>query len=171
MTKVQATFQVAIDAIGKDKVGALLERFGCYEEPTAQVCMEVLDREGAAFGKPFGELMKKATPNAKKIFRDAAKLSKAAGKGGDSMTAEQKSQQGLAWFSAIGDLLGKGVENVDDIVNATNGTNATLAQAQLLEAQRRQEEASQKSTLYWLLGGVGVLVVVMIFVIALSKRS
>lgn len=174
MTKVQDIFTTAIDFIGKDKVSELLRSFGCNEEPTAEVCMEVLNREGKAFSIPFGDMMKAAakTPKAKAIMRKAAKMSKASGTAGtSSLTDDQKAQAGLSWFTAIADLLGKGVENVDDIVNATNGTNATLAQAQLLEAQRRQEEASQKSTLYWILGGVAVLIVVMIFVIALSKRS
>lgn len=170
MTKIQAIFKTAIDLIGADKVSELLRSFGCNEEPTAEVCMEVLNREGKAFSVPFGEMLQAAakTPKAKAIMRKAAKMSKASGTTGID---DAKATIALQYIQSIGGLLGKGVENVDDIINATNGTNSTLAYAQLLEAQRRQQEASQKSTLYWILGGIGILVVVMIFVIALSKRS
>ena len=91
--------------------------------------------------------------------------------GTTGMTAEQKSQQGLQWFNAIAGLFGTAINSVDDIANATNGTNATLAMSQYMAEQRKAEEAAQKTTLYWILGGVGVLLIVTIFVIALSKRS
>lgn len=182
MTKVQAIFTTAIDFIGKDRVSGLLRKFGCDEEPTAEVCMEVLNREGKAFSIPFGKMMQAAskTPRAKAIMLKAAKMNKATGNGSNTekLTAEQKSQMGLNWFNAIGGFFAKGLDNVDDIINAVDGTNKDIAQAQLMQqnylmqdALNRREEASQKKTLYWILGGIGVLVIVMIFVIALAKRS
>ena len=183
MTKEKAIFTFAIDAIGRKKVSKLLQKLGYQGEPTAELCMEVMDKEGKAFALPFGKLMQQAAkdPQTKAKLLAAAKLDKAAGTnagvnagataGTTGMTAEQKSQQGLAWFNAIAGLFGTAINSVDDIANATNGTNATLAMSQYMAEQRKAEEAAQKTTLYWILGGVGVLLIVTIFVIALSKRS
>lgn len=180
MTKEKAIFTFAIDAIGRKKVSKLLQKLGYQGEPTAELCMEVMDKEGKAFALPFGKLMQQAAkdPQTKAKLLAAAKLDKAAGTNAginagatSGMTAEQKSQQGLAWFNAIAGLFGTAINSVDDIANATNGTNATLAMSQYMAEQRRAEEAAQKTTLYWILGGVGVLLIVTIFVIALSKRS
>lgn len=180
MTKEKAIFTFAIDAIGRKKVSKLLQKLGYQGEPTAELCMEVMDKEGKAFALPFGKLMQQAAkdPRTKAKLLAAAKLDKAAGTNAginagatSGMTAEQKSQQGLAWFNAIAGLFGTAINSVDDIANATNGTNATLAMSQYMAEQRRAEEAAQKTTLYWILGGVGVLLIVTIFVIALSKRS
>ncbi len=180
MTKEKAIFTFAIDVIGRKKVSKLLQKLGYQGEPTAELCMEVMDKEGKAFALPFGKLMQQAgkDPRTKAKLLAAAKLDKAAGTNAginagatSGMTAEQKSQQGLAWFNAIAGLFGTAINSVDDIANATNGTNATLAMSQYMAEQRRAEEAAQKTTLYWILGGVGVLLIVTIFVIALSKRS
>ena len=183
MTKEKAIFTFAIDAIGRKKVSKLLQKLGYQGEPTAELCMEVMDKEGKAFALPFGKLMQQAAkdPQTKAKLLAAAKLDKAAGTnagviagattGTTGMTAEQKSQQGLQWFNAIAGLFGTAINSVDDIANATNGTNATLAMSQYMAEQRKAEEAAQKTTLYWILGGVGVLLIVTIFVIALSKRS
>lgn len=183
MTKEKAIFTFAIDAIGRKKVSKLLQKLGYQGEPTAELCMEVMDKEGKAFALPFGKLMQQAgkDPRTKAKLLAAAKLDKAAGAnagvnagataGTTGMTAEQKSQQGLQWFNAIAGLFGTAINSVDDIANATNGTNATLAMSQYMAEQRKAEEAAQKTTLYWILGGVGVLLIVTIFVIALSKRS
>ena len=172
MTKVQAIFTSAIDFIGKDKVSGLLASLGYTGTPTAALCTEVLNREGKKFSVPFGKLMLNAAkkPETKAKLLKAAKLAKASGKT-DGMTDEEKSEAGLKWFSAIASLFATGIENVDDIINATNGTNQTLANAAYLEALRKQEEAQQKQTLYWILGGIGILLVIVVFVIALSKRS
>ena len=184
MTKEKAIFTFAIDAIGRKKVSKLLQKLGYQGEPTAELCMEVMDKEGKAFALPFGKLMQQAAkdPQTKAKLLAAAKLDKAAGANAGTnagvnagstsgMTPEQKSQQGLQWFNAIAGLFGTAINSVDDIANATNGTNATLAMSQYMAEQRKAEEAAQKTTLYWILGGVGVLLIVTIFVIALSKRS
>lgn len=172
MTKEKAIFVFALDIIGTKKVGKLLQTFGYNGTPTPELCMDVLDKEGKAFAVPFGKLMKQAAkkPEAKAKLLSAARVNKAAGQGG-TMTAEQKSQQGLAWFNAIAGLFGTAINSVDDIANATNGTNASVALAQLEREERLREEAAQKTTLYWIIGGVGILLVVVIFVIALTKRN
>ena len=179
MTREKAIFTFVIDVLGTEKVGKLLQKFGYEETPTPELCMEVLDKEGHAFAVEFGKLMKQAgkTPKAKAKLLAAAKLAKAAGQSGaagttgSGMTAEQKSEQGLQWFNAIAGLFGTAINSVDDIANATNGTDALIAQSQLEREERLRQEASQKTTLYWILGGLGVVLVVAIFVIALSKRS
>jgi hypothetical protein len=184
MTREKAIFAFVIDVVGAKKVGNLLKQFGYDGEPTPELCMQVLDREGKAFAVPFGELAKEAgkSPKAKAKLLAAAKLNKAAGQAGAAgtvagtttgtpMTAEQKSQQGLAWFNAIAGLFGTAINSVDDIANATNGTNANLALAQMEREERLREEAAQKTTLYWILGGIGILLVVVIFVVALTKRQ
>ena len=183
MGTVLAIFTTALDLIGKDKVGGLLKSLGYESEPTPALCIEVLDREGANFGKPFGQMMLEAakSPVAKAKFLVAAqRLSKANGStpnaGGSTpdangLTAQQKSDMGLAWFEKIGGLLTTGLSSVDDIMNAANGTNAMQAQAQYLYQQRLAEEQQQKKTLYWVIGGIGVLLIVTVFIIALTKRS
>lgn len=176
MTREKAIFTFVIDVLGTEKVGTVLQKFGYEGTPTPELCMEVLDKEGHAFAVEFGKLMKQAgkTPKAKAKLLAAAKLAKAAGQSGantSGMTAEQKSEQGLQWFNAIAGLFGTAINSVDDIANATNGTNALVAQSQLEREERLRQEASQKTTLYWILGGLGVVLVVAIFVIALSKRS
>ena len=188
MTREKAIFAFVIDVMGAEKVGNLLKKFGYDGTPTPELCMQVLDKEGKAFAVPFGKLAKQAgkSPKAKAILLAQAKLSKAAGQAkgaagtgtatgttttGTPLTAEQKSQQGLQWFNAIAGLFGTAINSVDDIANATNGTNANLALAQMEREERRREEASQKTTLYWILGGIGILLVVVIFVVALTKRQ
>lgn len=190
MTREKAIFAFVIDVMGAEKVGNLLKKFGYDGTPTPELCMQVLDKEGKAFAVPFGKLAKQAgkSPKAKAILLAQAKLSKAAGQAngtagtgtatgttttttGTPMTAEQKSQQGLAWFNSIANLFGTAINSVDDIANATNGTNANLALAQMEREERLREEASQKTTLYWILGGIGILLVVVIFVVALTKRQ
>ena len=178
MKKEKAIFAFALDCIKPAKVSKLLKRFGYSGTPTPELLMEIMDKEGKAFALPFGKLMQEAAkdPETKAKLLAAAKVSKAAGQNGaatgtSNLTAQQKSDMGLQWFSAIAGLFGTAINSVDDIANATNGTNATLAMAQYTEAQRKAEEAQQKTTLYWILGGVGILLVVVVFVIALSKRS
>lgn len=176
MSTVLAIFNTALDLIGTDKVGGLLKSLGYESEPTPALCIEVLDREGENFSKPFGEMMLQAakSPVAKAKFLVAAQnLSKASGTTGaaSSLTAQQKSDMGLAWFEKIGGLLATGISSVDDIIDATNGTNAMNAQAAYLYQQRLAEEQQQKKTLYWIIGGIGVLLIVTVFIIALSKRS
>jgi hypothetical protein len=87
------------------------------------------------------------------------------------LTPEQRSEQGLQWFNAIAGLFGTAINSVDDIANATNGTDAQLAMAELQRQERLRQEAQQKTTLYWILGGIGLLLVVVIFVVALTKRQ
>lgn len=171
MNIVQATFTTALDLIGTDKVRDLLEELGYNDEPTPALCMEILDREGRNFSIPFGKLLKEAvnTPAAKAWFLVAARKNKASG--ASTLTAEQKSNMGLAWTNTIADLFVKGLDSTSDILNATNGTNQTVAMAQYYAELRRQEEASQKTTLYWILGGIGVLLIVVIFIVALTKRN
>ena len=185
MTKEKAIFAFALDLIEPEKVANLLQKLGYKQMPTPELCMEVLDREGKAFALPFGKLMKEAAkkPEAKAKLLAAAKLNKAAGQAGVNagatagttagtpMTAEQKSQQGLAWFNAIAGLLGTAINSVDDIANATNGTNQNIAIAQMEREERLRQEASQKTTLYWIIGGIGILLIVVIFVVALTKRN
>lgn len=174
MDKATAIFTFAIDAIGADKVAELLQKLGYTGEPTAELCKQVLDEKGKAFAAPFGKLMKKAAkkPQTKaKLLTAAKQLSKAAGAKTESLTAEQKSNMGLQWFNSIAGLFGTAINSVDDIANATNGTNASTALYQLEREQRMREEASQKTTLYWILGGVGILLVIVIFAIALTKRN
>ena len=185
MTKVEAIFTFSIDAIGKKKVSQLLQKFGYSGEPTAELCMEVMDKEGKAFALPFGKLMRKAAknPQTKAKLLEAASLSKAGGAQGaaagvngaattgSTLTAQQKSDMGLQWFEKIASLVGVTLNSVDDIANATNGTNLNSSLALLQSEERKKEEAAQKTTLYWILGGIGILLIVTIFVIALSKRS
>lgn len=175
MTREKAIFSFTLDVLGKEKVGALLAQFGYDGTPTPELCMQALNEQGKAFAKPFGKLMKQAAkaPEAKKKLLAAAKMNKAAGgtTTTSGMTAEQKSEQGLQWFNAIASLFGTAINSVDDIANATNGTNTALAQAQMEREERLRQEAQQKTTLYWILGGIGLLLIVVIFVVALTKRQ
>lgn len=178
MTREKAIFAFVIEVLGTEKVGKLLKKFGYDGTPTPELCMQALDKEGHAFAVPFGKLMKQAgkSPKAKAKLLAAAKLSKAAGQAatdanGNPLTAEQKSQQGLQWFNAISSLFGTAINSVDDIADATNGTNKSLALAQMQREERLRQEAQQKTTLYWILGGIGILLIVVIFVVALTKRQ
>lgn len=179
MTREQAIFALTIDVVGTQKIANLLQKFGYEGKPTPELCMQALDEHGKNFAVPFGKLMKQAgkSPKAKATLLAAAKKNKAAGQAGTDgagttpLTAEQKSEQGLQWFNAIAGLFGTAINSVDDIANATNGTNTNLALAQMQREERMRLEAEQKSTLYWILGGIGVLLVVVIFVVALTKRQ
>ena len=173
MDKATAIFTFAIDAIGADKVAELLQKLGYTGEPTAELCKQVLDEKGKAFAAPFGKLMKKAAnnPSTKATLLAAAKIAKASGEKTSNMTAEEKSEMGLQWFNSLAGLFGTVINSVDDIANATNGTNTNAALYQLEREQRLREEANQKTTLYWILGGVGILLVIVIFAIALPKRN
>ena len=174
MTRVKAIFAFVIDVMGKNKVGTVLKQVGYAGEPTPELCLEALDKKGKAFAVPFGKLARQAakSPKAKELLLASAKMNKAAGQTTtEDMTAEEKSAMGLAWFEAISQLIGTTVNSVDDIANATNGTNAQLALAQLEREERLRQEAAQKTTLYWILGGIGVLLIVVIFVVALTKRQ
>lgn len=182
MTRSKAIFAFVIDVMGKDKVGAVLKQVGYAGNPTPELCLKALDKRGKAFAVPFGKLAVQAgkSPKAKEILLANAMLSKAAGQAnaagtatptGTGMTAQQKSDAGLQWFNAIASLFGTAINSVDDIANATNGTNATLAQAELQRQELLRQEQAQKTTLYWILGGIGVLLIVVIFVVALTKRQ
>ena len=182
MTRSKAIFAFVIDVMGKDKVGAVLKQVGYAGNPTPELCLKALDKRGKAFAVPFGKLAVQAgkSPKAKEIRLANAMLSKAAGQAnaagtatttGTGMTAQQKSEAGLQWFNAIASLFGTAINSVDDIANATNGTNATLAQAELQRQELLRQEQAQKTTLYWILGGIGVLLIVVIFVVALTKRQ
>lgn len=176
MTRTEAIFALVIDVMGQRKVGALLQKFGYDQSPTPELCMQALDENGKAFAVPFGKLARQAarSPKTKEYLLASAKLEKAAGQAGApgaTLTPEQKSEQGLQWFNAIANLIGTGLNSVDDIANATNGTNTLNAQAMLEQQERMRQEAQQKTTLYWILGGIGVLLIVVIFVIALTKRQ
>lgn len=174
MNSAYSYFAVALDLISTDKVRALFKRLGYQSQVSAASCMEILDQEGARFGVPFAQMAKEAarTPVAKAKFLTAAQMSKASGSSaGSGMSAAQKSEMGMQWFDKISTLLLGGMQSVDDIVNATNGTDGTLAQAALLQQQLQYQEQQQKKTLYWILGGLGVIIIVIVFVTALSKRS
>lgn len=182
MTRSKAIFAFVIDVMGKDKVGAVLKQVGYAGNPTPELCLKALDKRGKAFAVPFGKLAVQAgkSPKAKEILLANATLSKAAGQAnaagtatttGTGMTAQQKSDAGLQWFNAIASLFGTAINSVDDIANATNGTNAALAQAELQRQELLRQEQAQKTTLYWILGGIGVLLIVVIFVVALTKRQ
>lgn len=182
MTRSKAIFAFVIDVMGKDKVGAVLKQVGYAGNPTPELCLKALDKRGKAFAVPFGKLAVQAgkSPKAKEILLANAMLSKAAGQAnaagtatttGTGMTAQQKSEAGLQWFNAIASLFGTAINSVDDIANATNGTNAALAQAELQRQELLRQEQAQKTTLYWILGGIGVLLIVVIFVVALTKRQ
>ena len=173
MTREKAIFAFVIEVLGEKKVCNLLKKFGVEDKPTPEILMETLNKEGKAFAVPFGKLMKQAasSPKAKAKLLAAAKLSKAAGQAGAGLTPEQRSEQGLQWFNAIAGLFGTAINSVDDIANATNGTDAQLAMAELQRQERLRQEAQQKTTLYWILGGIGLLLVVVIFVVALTKRQ
>lgn len=182
MTRTKAIFAFVIEVMGKDKVGAVLKQVGFAGNPTPELCLKALDKRGKAFAVPFGKLAVQAgkSPKAKEILLANAMLSKAAGQAnaagtatstGTGMTAQQKSDAGLQWFNAIASLFGTAINSVDDIANATNGTNAALAQAELQRQELLRQEQAQKTTLYWILGGIGVLLIVVIFVVALTKRQ
>ncbi len=162
MTREKAIFAFVIEVLGEKKVCNLLKKFGFEGKPTPEILMETLDKEGKAFAVPFGKLMKQAASSPK---------AKAAGQAGAGLTPEQRSEQGLQWFNAIADLFGTAINSVDDIANATNGTDKQLALAELQRQERLRQEAQQKTTLYWILGGIGLLLVVIIFVVALTKRQ
>lgn len=183
MTRSKAIFAFVIEVMGKDKVGAVLKQVGFAGNPTPELCLKALDKKGKAFAVPFGKLAAEAgkSPKAKEILLANAMLSKAAGQANAAgkgitgtatgMTAQQKSDAGLQWFNAIASLFGTAINSVDDIANATNGTNVALAQAELQRQELLRQEQAQKTTLYWILGGIGVLLIVVIFVVALTKRQ
>ena len=175
MTREKAIFAFVIEVMGKEKVGAVLKQVGFAGNPTPELCLKALDKRGKAFAVPFGKLARQAgqSPKAKEVLLQSAKVNKAAGANtaGTSLTAEQKSQQGLDWFNAIAGLIGKGIDSADDLINATNGTTGLYAQAELERQERLRQEASQKNTVYLVLGGIGVLLIVAIFVFALTKRQ
>ena len=178
MTREKAIFAFVIEVMGKEKVGAVLKQVGFAGNPTPELCLKALDKRGKAFAVPFGKLARQAgqSPKAKEILLASAKMNKAAGQAGATtpgtgLTPEQKSENGLAWFNAIAGLFGTAINSVDDIANATNGTNNNLALAQLEREERLRQEAAQKTTLYWILGGIGMLLIVVIFVVALTKRQ
>ena len=151
MTRVKTIFAFVIDVMGKEKVSAVLKQVGYAGNPTPELCMKALDKRGKAFAVPFGRLAKQAaqSPKAKEILLASAKMNKAAGQADASetstLTAEQKSEQGLQWFNAIAGLFGTAINSVDDIANATNGTSNQLAMAQLEREERLRQEAIQKN--------------------------
>lgn len=174
MTKSEAIFALVIEVMGKEKVGAILKKVGFSGEPTPKLCMEALDKKGKAFAKPFGKLAKQAgqSPRAKEILLNSAILNKASGTAtGTGMTAQQKSDAGLQWFNAIAGLFGEVIDSVDDIENATNGTSYKYAEAEMLRQERLRQEQAQKNNMLLIFGGIGVLLVVIILVIALAKRQ
>lgn len=162
-----------INLIGEDKVSELLQSLGCYDAPTADTCIAVLDECGEKFAVPFGHMLQEASkdPSAKAQLLKAAKFAKASGQKTSTLTAEQKSNMALNWVNTIGGLLTTGVSSATQLSNSINGTDLALAEMQRLRQEREYEEAKQKTTLYWILGGLGILLIVVIFVIALSKRS
>ena len=158
MTKSEAIFAFVIEVMGKEKVGAILKKVGFSGEPTPKLCMEALEA---------GQ-----SPRAKEILLNSAMLNKASGTAtGTGMTAQQKSDAGLQWFNAIAGLFGEVINSVDDIQNATNGTSYKYAEAEMLRQERLHQEQAQKNNILLIFGGVGVLLVVIILVIALAKRQ
>ena len=173
MTKLQAIMTAFINLIGEDKVSDLLQSLGCYDAPTADTCIAVLDQCGEKFAVPFGHMLQDATkdPAAKKQILAAAKIAKASGQKTSTLTAEQKSNMALSWVNTLGGLLTTGISSASQLNNSINGTDLALAEVEKLRQEREYEQAKQKTTLYWILGGIGILLIVVIFVIALSKRS
>lgn len=188
MTNLQAYFATAAQLLGTEKIVQLMDEYGYNGTPSADILVEMSEKEGKEFLQMLGEEIQDAlkTDDAKTLFLIAAqqtnRVSKATGKqatGTDTIvstttttgTTNQRSEQAMAWFDRISSLLGKGLDSVPAIAGAVNGTNKTLAEAQYLQQLQLQEEQKNKKTLYWVLGGIGVLLIVVIFVIALSKRS
>lgn len=188
MTNLEAFFTTAAQLLGTEKLVQLMDEYGYSGTPSATALLEMADKEGKEFLRVLGEELQEAlkTDEAKTMFLVAAQranqLSKATGKqtdGTDTIvdttttggSATERSEQAMAWFDRIASLLGKGLDSVPDITNSVNGTNKTIAETQYLRQLQLQEEQKNKKTLYWVLGGIGVLLVIVIFVIALSKRS
>ena len=178
MKKIIAFFTTAIAAIGEDKVYDLMRELGYDEYPTPELCVKVLDEQGADFSVPFGQMVLEAgkKKSTKQLFRKAAMIVKGSGTT-SGMTPEQKSQMGLDWFNAAGGFLLNGAKSAGELANALNGTNKENAQANnnlalalLAREQSENRDKEEKKTLYWILGGVGVLLIVMIFVVALNRR-
>lgn len=188
MTNLQAYFATAAQLLGTEKIVQLMGEYGYNGTPSADILMEMAEKEGKEFLQMLGEEIQEAlkTDEAKTLFLIAAqqanRISKATGKqanGTDTIvdtttttgSATQRSEQAMAWFDRIASLFGKGLDSVPAITGAIDGTNKTLAEAEYLRQLQLQEEQRNKKTLYWVLGGIGVLLIIVIFVIALSKRS
>lgn len=177
MSKLLTILTSAINLIGKNEVSELLSNLDCDSEATAENCVAAMEKCGDKFTKPFSEMLHEAvkTPAARAKYIVAARALKANGttKGAavNGMTAEQKADKGLAFINAFATLIGASGGSVSQITNAVNGTDAAVAQANLMLQQRLLEDATQKKTLYWILGGIGVILIIAIFIIALSKRS
>ncbi len=181
MMSTHDIYAVALDAVGKKKVTELIRSLGYYEEPTPELLMDITDKEGPAFSKPFGKLLKDATKTTAlraKMTVAAKALSKAAGKAGDNagtavdaaatagMTQEQKVNAGLSYINALGsvfgNLIGGSAQLTHEINNKTDYTK--------VEDNTAENKASENKTLYIVLGCVGaVLLIGVILIIALKK--
>lgn len=188
MTNLQAFFTTVAQLLGNGKIAQLMDEYGYEGTPSATILIEMAEKEGKEFLRVLGEEAQEAlkSDEAKTMFLIAAqranRLTKATGKQTDpastiventtdSGSATERSEKAMAWFDRITGLLGKGLDSVPDIADAVNGTNKTAAETRYLEELRLREEQQSKKTLYWVLGGIGVLLVIVVFVIALSKRS
>lgn len=182
MSKLETILTSAINLIGKEEVSALLEKIGYNTEATASNCLKAMKDCGDDFNIPFGQALKKAaqSPRARARYVAAARLLKGSGatattegegKTASSMTAEQKADKGLAYIESISKLFIDGGDVVGKLGRTFNGTDKEIALADHTRETRLLEEQQQKKTLYWVLGGLGVILIVAIFIIALSKRS
>ncbi|MGM9838145.1 MAG: hypothetical protein ACI30A_06630 [Paludibacteraceae bacterium] len=188
MNNLKAFFSTIALLLGNEKIAQLMDEYGYEGTPSATVLIEMAKQEGQEFLRVLGEKTQEAlkTDEAQTMFLIAAqqanRLTKATGKQTDpaativdsttdSGSATDRSEKALAWFDRISGLLGKGLDSVPDIANAVNGTDKTAAESQYLYELRQREEQQSKKSLYWILGGIGILLVIVVFVIALSKRS
>ena len=167
-----AFFTTALDLIGKDKVRELLCELGYDNEPTPAFLMEVMDQEGKEFGMPFGKLLTEAleSPVAKAKVLVAVRHSKLKGSGEGAMTDEQRANMGLSYLSSIGNTLVNGGTAVAQILRQTSGADAYEQMWKYQATLNQQENDKNQRTLYYILGGIGVLLVVVIFVVALMRK-
>lgn len=168
MTNLIAYFTITLSLIGYDKVSELMESLGYNNSPTPNVLMQVMEEESEAFYRPYGKLAKDALaqPEAHSMVANIVEKTNI-----NKATDPDKVDTAMNILGGITDIFCKSSDSVKDIINATNGTDKAIAQYGIERTLAQQEDEKNKRTIYWILGGIGVILIIAIILAIVMKRN
>lgn len=147
-------------------------------ELNADICLQATQETGKEFLKPFYNIAKSAVESPKfkayeKVIRKNT-LNSATGDG--SMTSKDKTQAGLDYIQQLGGIIGMFVnKNANDTTAQAEYERAAAERAKAeAEAAKTTSDTQTANTQKWLIpviAGVGVLFLVVILVVVLSRRK
>lgn len=182
---VKAYFDIAIRFIAAKELGALFASLGYDQVVTADLCITALNENGKDFSIPFGKLAKDALlrPDAKAYIRAALESTAVSFKGRNSRWKRTMPVTNLSFFDSekadgavniidsIGNVLVGGVGSTAELILATKNSGVSQQDVDLQTAKNESARVRIDENKWWIIGGVGVLAVVVIFIAIVISRK